>query len=107
MLYWNPDHELPHFFLLFNVSHQEFVWFIMIRARSMELEKQRKAMSFGREYLQDFQVYSFCMVFFQHTCIVFNMSHTLLSAEGIDETSGCCLSVLSEQIDCAVSQSSR
>lgn len=63
--------------------------------------------AFEENILQDLQVYSFCMVFFQHTCIAFNMSHTLLSAEGIDETSGCCLSVLSEQIDCAVSQSSR
>ena len=41
-------------------------------------------MSFGREYLQDFPVYSFFIVFFQHTCIVFNLSHTLLSVEGTE-----------------------
>ena len=42
MLYWNPDHELPHFFLLFNINHQEFACFIIIRAHSMELEKQKE-----------------------------------------------------------------
>lgn len=42
MLYWNPDHELPHFFLLFNISHQEFACFIIIKAHSMELEKQKE-----------------------------------------------------------------
>ena len=40
-------------------------------------------MSFGKEYFQDFQIYSFFITFFQQMCIVFNMSHTLLSAEGI------------------------
>ena len=43
ILYWNPDHELSHFFLHFNGNHQEFACCIIVRAHSMELEKQKES----------------------------------------------------------------